>query len=237
MSENCPHCRTFAAEAEQLHREIVGYQAEILKKVRENAALRGQLTKQRRQEDVSRHVMAVLRVWRSRCSPRASIAPSGKNADHVRTALLHYTNPEHSMAQRRRLLYDAVRGAALRPYDAGYGRRTANAANGVRRVTTEHIFASESRIEALAGYYRMAQAQPLEWKMKVWEAAEATAALWRDLAMQEMTRTPDSWRIPEPANPDHAEFLFLDERPQEPVVVPVPEEPRRLFVIEGGQAA
>jgi hypothetical protein len=235
MSE-CSHCRTFALEANKMHAEIAGLNAEILKQVREKAALRGQLTKQRKAEEISRHVMAVLRMWNALCaSHRAAISPTGKNADHVRTALLHYTNPDHTITQRRRLLYDCVRGAALRPYDAGYGHRTANPAGATRRVTTAHIFASEERIEALAGYYRMVNAKPLEFKLKVWDAAMANEALWRDLAMQEMTGTPEEWRIPEPAEPAVPTHLFLDDGPQQPAL-PEPSRPQ-LFVIEGDRDA
>lgn len=229
---DCPHCRTFAQENNILHEEIVGLQAEVLKQMREKAALRGQLTKQRKQEDVSRHVMAVLRMWNALCtSHRGSIQPSGKNADNVRTALLHYVSGD--MRQRRRMLYDAIRGAALRPYDAGYGERTANPAGHKRRTTTEHIFASETRIETLAGYYRMVQAKPLEKKQKVWQAVMDMEALWRSIAVDELVGMREEWRTPEPAAPAEPLHLFLDENMQEPAEVAEPEIRPKLFVIEG----
>ena len=236
---DCPHCRTFALEANALHEEIAGLNAEILKKVRECAALRAMLTKQRRQEDVSKHVMAVARMWKTLCSPRASIAPSGKNAENIRVAFINYCHGDP--AQRRRLLYDCVRGYALRPYDAGFGRRTANPAGvddkgAVRRVTTAYIFASEERIEQGASYYRLVQAKPLEWKMAAWNAAMGVEALWRTIALEESQRLDAAWRTRQPLNAATPEHLLLDETPAQVAPAPV-AEPGRLFVIEGGREA
>jgi hypothetical protein len=243
VSENCPTCRTFAQENNALHQEIAGLNAEVLKQVRQKAALQGQLTKQRKAEDISRHVTAVLRVWRARCSPRASISPSGKNADHVRTALLHFTDPDLTMTQRRRLLYDCVHGAALRPYDDGYGRRTANPAGSrgqgaTRRVTTAHIFASEERIESLAGYYRMVQSKPEKWKWRAYAAARDLQELWFYLAMQEDVGRPEASPLyvePPAVDPETTAHLFLDDRSQQPAAIPEPARPT-LFVIEGEAA-
>jgi hypothetical protein len=192
------------------------------------------LTKQRRQEDISKHVMAVARMWRALCSPRASIAPTGKNVEQIRVAFINYCQGDTT--QRRRLLYDCVRGYALRPYDAGYGRRTANPTNAVRRVTTAFIFASEERIEQGAGYYRLVQAKPLEWKRAAWHASIAVEALWRTIAVEELQRMDGARRTPQPLNAATAEHLLLDETPREPAEAPV-AEPGRVFVIEGGREA
>ena len=233
---DCPRCKTFAAENNSMAQEIAGLNAEILKITREKIALRGMLTRQRRQEDVSRHVMAVARMWRSLCSPRASIAPTGKNAENIRVAFVNYCKGDPD--QRRHLLYDCVRGYALRPYDAGYGRRTANPANAIRRVTTAYIFASEERIEQGAGYYRLVQAKPLEWKMAAWQQAIAVEALWRTIAVEEYRHLDAAWRTRQPLNAATAEHLLLDDGPQEPAQQPAARaEPQRLFVIEGGREA
>ena len=231
---DCPHCKTFALEANNLHAEIAGLNAEILKHTREKIALRAMLTKQRRQEDISRHVMAVARMWKALCSPRASIAPTGKNAENIRVAFINYTKGDTT--QRRRILYDCVRGYALRPYDIGYGRRAAaNQPGAVRRVTTAYIFASEERIEQGAAYFRLVQAKPAHWKMNAWQAAIAVEAMWRSIALEEFNGTPAPLRTVQPPNPDPAAHLLLDDASQQQPAAPV--QAPTLFVIEGGQRA
>jgi hypothetical protein len=254
MTDHCPTCRTFAEENNALHQEVAGLNAEILKHTREKIALRGMLTKQRRQEEISRHLMAVARMWRALCSPRASIAPTGKNVEHIRTAFVNYCKGD--MRARRHLLYDCIKGAALRPYDEGFGQRTANpmgskGQGATKRVTTAHIFASEERIESLAGYYRMVQAAPLEWLDKAWQAAGAVETHWQFMYFElerrcrETGTFPATWRgrpldpvtglYADEPTPDQPTHLFLDDAPQETPVVS--DEPRRLFVIEGGKEA
>jgi hypothetical protein len=238
---DCPHCRTFARENNKLMAELGEAQAEILKQIREKGALRAQRTKQLNADAINASVMAVLRMWRSLCSPRSSIAITGKNAEAVRVAFVNYV--KGSPRQKRHMLYDAVHGAALRPYDEGYGHRTANPAGShgqgaVRRVTTAHIFASEERIESFAGYWRFAQAQPYEWKWRAYGAARDLQELWFYLAMQELHHRPveSSLYVQEPAvDPETTTHLFLDEVVQESAA-PEVERPR-LFVVKDSEAA
>jgi hypothetical protein len=245
---DCPHCRELERKVEFLSdlcnkkdAEIVGMQHEKLKDTREKIALRGALTKQRKQGDISRHVMAVAKMWRHWCAPRASISPSGKNVEQIRTAFIHFTDSQLSLTQRRRLLYDAVRGYALRPYDAGYGERwaapTKNGVACVRRVTTAYIFASEERIEQGAGYWRFVHAQPRAWKLAAWKAACGVENLWLQVCFQEdrgVTRdsSPD---FIEPPQVDPAVHLLLDERPEPVEKKPGPARPQ-LRLIEGEAA-
>jgi hypothetical protein len=173
VSENCPTCRTFAQENNALHQEIAGLNAEVLKQVRQKAALQGQLTKQRKAEDISRHV------------------PAGSR---------------------------------------GQG--------ATRRVTTAHIFASEERIESLAGYYRMVQSKPEEWKWRAYAAARDLQELWFYLAMQEDVGRPEASPLyvePPAVDPETTAHLFLDDRSQQPAAIPEPARPT-LFVIEGEAA-
>jgi hypothetical protein len=236
MSDLCPHCRTFAQENEKLVNEVSGLLDTTRSQARTIAALRGQLTKQRNQEILARHVTAILRTWRHWCCKTANISLTTKNAEHVRVAFLNYAEGDHQ--HRRHLLCDAARGAGLRPYDEGYGKRTANPAKGVRRVTTEHIFASEARIEAFAGYYRYVRAQPEEWVQKVYEAARETQDLWFYLVMQERAHRPaqSPLYVAPPERVDEALHLFV-ELPQGPAQeLPEPSRPQ-LFIIEGDRDA
>lgn len=238
---DCPHCRTLSGENNRLMAELANAQAEILKQISQKGALRAQRTKQLNADAINASVMAVLRTWRSLCSPRSSIAVTGKNAEAVRVAFVNYV--KGSPRQRRHMLYDCVRGAALRPYDEGYGRRTANPAGShgkgaTRRVTAAHIFASEDRIESFAGYWRFAQAQPIEWKERAWNAATAVEAQWQTLWFLDWTSNGDEHRRAREKDYGVADLdvpdslhLFLDEGPQEPAEVQGPEVPTRLFVV------
>jgi len=193
-----------AAENAALCHEVSEMQRETLRLLHEKAALKGQPERKRRQAQMDSDVRAVLRFWQRQLSPRSSIDLEGKRADVVRKALRSLTHGTRS--ERRHTCIEAIAGVALRPYDAGYGKRTADPAKGKKRVSVEHIFASEERIEAYAELYRDTLRRPREWNLMAWQAASQV----QDRYFRLLLRTP-----PEAETPGRAQLHLVVDNTQE----------------------
>lgn len=202
MSENCPGCRTFAEENGRQHLEIVGYQAEILHLVREKNALKRELANARQSEPLARDITAILKLWRALCSTkRSSIELDGDRAKVVRAALK--SKVTGTPKEKRRMCMDAVRGLALRPYVVN-AQRKGTGKPEQRYAKIEHALGDEGRIEDHAGFYRMAQAKPLDWKFEAYSRAGDVEAHYRDLWMsaaydEKLKRTRDRLRADQEA--------------------------------------
>ena len=191
MSENCPHCRTFALENEKLTAELSGMLHTTRQQAATIAALTGQRTKRRNEEDLRPHLLAILRLHHALLGSRlhdkqGRIIEDGKNAEIARDALKKYT--AGTLGERRRVCMDAVRGLALRPY-AGPKGRSANPGNGARRYAGLHYaLGDENRIAEHAGFYRDTLVKPLEWQHRAWMAAIEIEARYRYVYLQALRR-------------------------------------------------
>lgn len=222
-------------ENNAMAKELAAYRHENHKLILSNHALKGQDTKRRNEDELNESVVVILELWLELCvtprgRKRTNIDLDSDRAETTRVALRLKT--KGTPAQRCETCCDAVRGIALRPYEA-YGQRFAAPANGrVRRCDIIHALGTDRRIEENAAYWQFVQAKPEEWKKAAWDRAREVehhfASVYFDATLHPEALA-DREALVEPG---------LSILPGTSVPLPQPEskEPRpRLFVVPDHQ--
>ncbi len=131
------------AEVAALRRKLAETEASLVKECRTSAALRGQLSAQKKRTALKREVGEVLGYWHRRCrngNKQVKVPLDGKRADAVSAMLGAFSVDE---------LKRAVDGAHKFPYEQ-YGRRFELPGPGrERRDDVTFICANETRVERL----------------------------------------------------------------------------------------
>jgi hypothetical protein len=229
VTDNCPHCRGYAVEADRLTKLVSALTTENHEIILEKNALKGQITRLENSAPVVEDIGFLLDLWLELCAtPRqrkiAAINVEGPRGKIARAALKTMTSGKREV--RRERCADAIRGKCLRPYWS-FGQWFAS--DGPKRIwknDVEHALGSERLLEEHAGYWEFVQSKPLEWRERAWQAASLVEAHYQSLYF-------DLWLSPE--NVASREGLVepgLSVLPGTFVEIPqVPEKRPRLFVV------
>lgn len=136
----CDRCETYAEENAALTEEISGLMYTIRKQAQGLAGATSELRKAHSDDPKSKDIEFVITRWRRLCGhPKARCPVDGKAWKAVKRAIgpWGYTLEE---------VLEAVEGASLAPYDAGYGKRKVAGSAKERKDDLGFVLRDETNI-------------------------------------------------------------------------------------------
>jgi hypothetical protein len=187
MASTCPHCEELQFKYAALDEERCGLILTVRKVSAEVVALRREANPPEASE-LDKDIRFVLTRWRRLCGhPKAKCPVDGKAWKAVKRALVSW---EYTMME----VLEAVEGAALAPYDAGYGRRKVTGTPRERKDDLGYVLRDETNIAKFRDIAQRARKATVDQLLQAQQAAAAADELYTRLLLDALNRE-NSWTL------------------------------------------